>query len=141
MKQAFFVFLCAMMLTACWRNRTPCVYELPVGFRGWTLVEFEVDGAPPLPRDGGVLLFSFPASGRLTTSSRLEEGVAKDEFYYVGQKRYPLPIGIPGGDGLIWGQVTGLNGTGKVSSRTFMRFFVGSREEFEASANAAPTPE
>jgi hypothetical protein len=128
------------MLTSCWRSRTPCIYELPEGFRGWTLVEFEVDGAPALPQRDGKLLFSFPASGRLVTSSRFKEGLAKDEFYFVGQKRSPLSVSIGGSDGMIWAQVTGATGTGNVSSRTFQRFFVGSRQEFEAAANAAPIP-
>ncbi len=127
MKASILSLLCAAMLTGCWSSRRPCVYELPEGFTGWAFVEFEVRGAPPLPHRDGKLLVSFPPSGRIVTSSSIEQSFAKDEFYFIGKKRTPLPVSMGGSDGLIWGQVTGVTG-----ARTFQRFFVGSRQEFAA---------
>jgi len=131
----------AAALDACiWPTRTPCVYEIPEGFRGWVLIEVENLACPMLPKRDGKLIFSLSDRGVLCTSSKLEEGWATDTYFFVGQSRTPIRNTGWGGGGLIWGGSRGeCEVTGK-PAHSYESFFVGSEDEFK-SAPAAPEPE
>ena len=113
----------------CWeRHRTPCVYEVPDGFRGWILIESGRKECPTIQTENGKHIFKIPASGRLCVSDSLEAGVAKDEFYFVGRQRTLISDDTSGEEGLPRVRGGGVGGPG---SRTFLHYFVGTEEELK----------
>ena len=46
---------------------------VPEGFRGWAVVHYGVEGAPPLREEEGALIVEYPATGRLDTSTPAPE--------------------------------------------------------------------
>lgn len=62
--------------------RHPVKYLIPDRYIGWVVVLYDEPIAPPLPIVKGEIVCKFPADGILRTSSLLEGGWAKDEFFY-----------------------------------------------------------
>jgi len=117
-------------------------FLIPEGYVGWVRVEFQVNGAPPLPVEGGEHLFTFSPSGLLRTSSSEEYGWAKDHYFYYSEKGTRiLPDTGPGGGGLIWGRINGEE-TGSQGKRKYEEFFVGTEQQFgeqtRGEQNAGP---
>ncbi len=106
-------------------------FLIPEGYVGWVRVEFQVNGAPPLPVEGGEYLFKFPPSGLLRTSSSEEYGWAKDHYFYYSEKGTRiLPDTSVGGGGLIWGKING-EASGPQGKRKYEEFFVGTERQFK----------
>ncbi|MGA9132084.1 MAG: DUF6843 domain-containing protein [Terriglobales bacterium] len=105
-------------------------FLIPEGYVGWVRVEFQVNGASPMPVEGGEYLFTFPPSGVLRTSSSEEYGWAKDHYFYYSEKgTRMLPATSAGGGGLIWGKINGEE-TGSQGKRKYEEFFVGTEQQF-----------
>ncbi len=122
----------AVWLTIDARNsiRRSSRFLIPEGYVGWVRVEFQVNGASPLPVEGGEYLFKFPPSGLLRTSSSEEYGWAKDHYFYYSEKgARVLPDTPPGGGGLIWGKINGEK-SGSQGKRKYEEFFVGTEHQF-----------
>ena len=81
---ALLVLLVAASLTACQRQRVPNWVEIPAGYRGYLVVQFEDASCPPLERRGDYEVIRFGDDGRACTSNRYsdQEGVAKDRWFY-----------------------------------------------------------
>lgn len=79
-------------------------YFIPEGFAGWVTVKFEKAGAPALPIKDGAVEYHVPASGILETSSKLETGWSRDEFFREGPSGpQPIPKHVDcGDDGCRW---------------------------------------
>ena len=121
-----------------WKSaRTPCVYEVPKGYTGWVVVEYERAGAAPIPIENGKRIFRFGNDGSLVTSSKCEDGWATDEYYALGSSRERLPMTGWGGGGLIWGGSNGQIQVGKNMPRRYENFFVGTEKDYKA-AKAGP---
>ena len=106
-------------------------FLIPEGYVGWVRVEFQVNGAPPLPVEGGEYLFKFPPSGLLRTSSLEEYGWAKDHYFYYSEKGARILPNTPlGGGGLIWGKINGEE-SGSQGKRKYEEFFVGTEQQFK----------
>ena len=58
-------------------------YEIPSGFKGWFVVEFEELACPPLRSEGLFLVVAVPASGRVCTSTANPDGLVYYKFEYV----------------------------------------------------------
>lgn len=113
-------------------TRRPSRYLIPDGYVGWVQVKFDVSGQPSLPVEEDHYLIVFPPSGILTTSSGIEYGWAKDQYYYyLDGKRQELLQTTYGKGGLIWGGSTGWSGK-NYDERTDVveEFFVGTEDEF-----------
>jgi hypothetical protein len=108
-------------------------HVVPEDFRGWAVLHFGVEGAPPLSLDGETLVVEYPSSGRLETSTPPsgDEGFAHREYFrFTAQGLAPLSR-----MGEIWGEynmrvVT--DDQGAVSGRS-TGFFVGTLAEFRAA--------
>jgi hypothetical protein len=61
----------------------PMRYEFPMGFKGWSIVQFENSNCPPLPSQGLFLIVSVPASGKACTSTRHPDRLVYYQFAYV----------------------------------------------------------
>lgn len=104
------VFLSAVLFFGAyvwWTHRTSRYYYLPKGFHGWVTIKFEKEGAPPLEIKDGAYQIYIPPDGILETSSRLESGWARDEFFFTDGKTNELipkqlenPVG--GRDPFTW---------------------------------------
>jgi hypothetical protein len=114
--------------------RHPSRYLIPDGYVGWITIRHAEDAAPTtLLR--GERVYEIPSSGTLATSTGIENGSARDEYFYYasdGSLR-PLPESGWGGGGLIWGdgieQSVGSNGL--VPKQFSQIFFVGTEEQFK----------
>jgi len=103
-------------------------FLIPDGYTGWIRIEFEVQGAPPLPMDAGQYVLRIPSDGILRTSSAEQYGFAKDHYYYYStQGARPLPDSGPAV--LIWGKINGEE-SGASGTRKYEEFFVGTEQQF-----------
>lgn len=112
------------------RPRRANVYLIPDGYIGWIRIDRHVPTAPPLPIEDNRYLIVIPANGMLSTSAPIEEGWAKDEYYYYdGRKRQLLPHTAQ--EERIWGHGFGhRTAEGEKESR-YEQFFVGTEEQFK----------
>src|SRR6266481_570114 len=61
----------------------PMRYEIPGGFKGWFVVQFEEQACPPLRSQGLFLVVSVPTSGKVCTSTSNPDGLVYYKFEYV----------------------------------------------------------
>jgi hypothetical protein len=86
-------------------TRHPTRFLIPDGYVGWVEVKYGDSNVPALQMDKGTLICRIPDSGLLATSSAVEEGWAKDEYFYYskdGSLRDLKETGW-GAGGRIWG--------------------------------------
>jgi len=106
---------------------------VPEGFRGWAILHFGVEGAPPLRSEHGTLVVEYPASGQLSTSTLADdaEGFLHREYFERGAAGL-VPLSRLG---RIWGEYNmriARDEDGTLMSRS-SGFFVGTLEEFRAA--------
>jgi len=104
-------------------------FLIPDGYAGWVRVEFEVQGAPALPVEGGQYVLRIGPDGSLTTSSLEQFGWAKDSYYFDSVDGLHL-IPDAGPQSLIWGKING-EAAGVSGKRKYEEFFVGTQQQFK----------
>ena len=141
MKRFVRVFLFLLLLGGCMdasSKRAPYHYLIPGGYVGWVQIRFGVVDAPEMPIREGFRVARFSKAGTLNTSTKLQDGWAKDEyFYYAGDTQQKLSDGYQ--TGMINAGSTGLMGG---DSHQSLRFFVGSYDQYMKYGNvntATPT--
>ncbi len=104
-----------------------CRYLIPSGYVGWVQINYKVESAPLLPIEDGYYLLKVPSNGVLNTSSDIEFGSVKAEYYYYsGDNRQLLKL-----EDTIWGAHNGEKFDGnKELVQVFEGFFVGTHDEF-----------
>ena len=137
-----FLGLLLVFSTGCYKPRTPCVYEVPENFRGWVLIRFRRPECPPVPVENGRLVLRISETGVLCTSSSFETGWAKDQYYFVGKSRTPIPSTGWGGGGLVWLESNGecRDGANRPVA-AFANFFVGTEAEAREPPRRPESPE
>ncbi len=75
--------LCLLIFSSCEKKRTPISYELPKGFVGWATVKYEKKNGAPLEKIDGMYRIRIAADGFAETSTRVEDGMAEDEYFYM----------------------------------------------------------
>jgi hypothetical protein len=108
------------------RSRPTEYWELPVGFKGWIVVEYGRPECSPLARSGDALIYGVPASGRLCTSDQLPAGFAPDRFEYVLSNGWRVVLGEE------------LARKRRVDAASRLLAFVGTAEEEEAALKTLP---
>jgi hypothetical protein len=81
-------------------NPVQIVFLLPIGFKGWVCTDFEVPGAPHLPREGDALIIrARPGETVKTSDKSIDDSRGRD--YFSGSawwedegRRQPLPEGF-----------------------------------------------
>lgn len=117
----FFVFLFAWFIWAIFGDtRRPNRYLIPDGYVGRVRIEYRVKGAPKLPLEDGHLLFRVSKSGRVQTSSVMQDGWASDDYYYVSKHGRHQ---IDNVTDMIWEQSFEPNGANE-------KFFVGTEQQY-----------
>ena len=109
---------------------------VPEGLRGWIRVDYGVEGAPPLGVEDDAVLFEYPESGHLETSTPAPDRdglLHKHYFERRGAELVPLNRLSQ-----IWGEYTvrATKDDGSIS-RSF-GFFIGTLGEFRASERPLP---
>jgi len=108
-------------------------FLIPEDYLGWIEIRYGVSGSPPLPLENGSFVCSIPDSGVLPTSSKLEEGWATDEYYFLAPddsllRVYETPWG---GGGYVWDrQVRPPAGAGSSSSEKDVYLYIGTEDQF-----------
>ena len=134
--RALGILIIPVITWCCDRLRTPSLYEIPDGFRGWVLMEFKNPACPALERRDGKWVFRVGADGRLCTSTSPETEWAVDKYFFVGAERREIPHTGWGGGGLIWGAARGTCQVTAQAEHEFEKFFVGTETDF----GSAPRP-
>jgi hypothetical protein len=123
--------------------RHPTKFLIPQGYVGWVEIEHG-EGAPPLEMSNGVYICRIPASGILQTSSSLEDGWAKDEYFYYSEdgSLRALPDTAWGGGGMIWGGDIKfqLDGNGIRPTRFSENFYVGREDQYHKNVSGQTEP-
>ena len=103
-------------------TRHPTSFLIPNAYVGWITIDYRRN-APPLEMSDGKYICRVPATGVVATSSTLEEGWAKDEYFYYSEDGsvVALPDTGWGGGGMIWA------GSDSLDSQ---KFFVGREDQF-----------
>jgi hypothetical protein len=116
----------------------PSTFLVPMGYVGWLLLEYNVNDAAPLPKEGDAKAFKFPESGKLNTSSSGPERGADDEyfFYFPDGSVSKIPQDYRNGTGMIWGQHEG----SKKGVVCQFGFFVGTEEQYKKFQSQATHP-
>jgi hypothetical protein len=115
----------AAVLVGC--NTRPAErWQIPDGYVGWIVVQYNNPSCAPLPETDGYTLLRVSPKGRLCTSDRQPNGEAFDKYEYLR------------GDGgtreidqrtMVWG--------GKASSTGRSFVFVGTEQQFHAASDSA----
>lgn len=137
------VFLSVVVQLSC-ESKPREVYEIPAGYRGWVEVRAKRAGCPPLQRTPDAVIFAIPAGGVLCTSSSISAGLGREEYFYVDNRtRSRLRDSAADQYSMIWKvEFYGSGGAGPdlETKRDRLRFFVGTKGEFEAMMARAANP-
>src|SRR5688572_24016499 len=110
-------------------RRRPTRYLFPDGYVGWIRIEFNFKDAAALPIEDGYYLCRFPLTGDVSTSTPIEYGWGKDEFYYYsGDVRRPLVRTGWGHGGMIW---AGYTSARDEEGKAYLYLFVGTEEAYK----------
>ena len=111
--------------------RHPNRYLVPDGYIGWLEIKYGQKGAGDLPLINGAIVCKFPPSGLLETSSALELGSARDEYFYYTDAGSTVRLKLTGWGqgGKIWGGTDEWMDNSEHSSVNEY-FFVGTEEQF-----------
>jgi hypothetical protein len=120
--------------------RHPIEFFIPEGYVGWVEVKYGELNAPALQLNKGTFICKIPDSGVVSTSSPLEEGWAKDEYFYYSKDDsvHPLKETGWGLGGMIWGgtdewqETTGESKPRQVDGY----FYVGTEEEYHRAVSS-----
>jgi hypothetical protein len=75
-------------------------FYVPKGYEGWISIEYQVAGAPEIPLKDGAEQISIDEEGQAATSSSLEVGWRRDQYFWVeGTDTVPIPKVEDGPDG------------------------------------------
>jgi hypothetical protein len=120
--------------------RHPTAFLIPNGYVGWVEVKYGEKESSPLPRQNGKYTCRIPNGGLLNTSSSLEAGWAKDEYFYYSEDGsvHRLKDTGWGAGGVIWGGSTEWQETSDGSKPTQVSefFYVGTEQQYHRAVSA-----
>ena len=111
----------------------PESYELPPGYKGWLLIEFENPSCPRLAWRWGFRVIHLGPGGRACTSSRSPLGWHYERYEYVGPDGARTRLRSSGWetDREVWPITCGPDGRRCTT-------FIGTREELSHSGSRMP---
>jgi hypothetical protein len=86
-----------------------------------------------VPRESGVSILKFPDGGTLRTSSSCPDAGPQNIYFYYSRdgSTHAFSDNYWGGNGLVWGEYSGIRGNDVVE----FGFFVGTEEEYTKAAS------
>ena len=119
--------------------RHPNKYLVPEGYVGWVSVRYGEKDANELEVENGTRICQIPDVGLLRTSSPLEEGWAKDEYFYYSQdgSLHRLRSTGWGAGGMIWGDSAEWKQTsgGTAPAQITQYFYIGTEEQYQRAVS------
>ena len=132
----FMVLFLLLIVAIEWQQkaseRIPSRYQIPDGYVGWVVIQYDIAGTPAVPVSNKQLVFVIPQSGLLKTSSSQQFGEAHDQYLYCGSSgcRELADTGW-GKGGMVWDESSGTSQeTGKQEIRS-EQFFVGTEAQYK----------
>ncbi|MCM3633057.1 DUF6843 domain-containing protein [Paenibacillus camelliae] len=123
---ALFFMVAAVVFLFATVNKNPLhIYLVPEHFTGEVVVTFNQTDSQPLAKEKNSFVYSIPDSGKLSTSSALESGPV--EVYFVDSQGQRIKV-----DQEILHGVASTHGGDR---ETISKFFIGTREQYEAYVN------
>jgi hypothetical protein len=119
----------ALLLSACDRLIDPApdiIYLVPENFSGWMCVDFEVENAPALPREGQAMVVR-PRAGAVIETSEKSPGLGGEVWVEVELERRPLSEDVRSG------RVMSATGRNEPFQRVCR--FVGTIDQEDAAGN------
>ena len=128
----FAIVACANVFGADLGSSRPAVkYVIPDGYVGWLRIDYGVSESRamqygvtrilPLPVEDGAVVAQFPPSGYLVTSTRMDDGWAKDEYFYSANG-VRKPLSQAHDTGMVWNKANGAN---------YTFFFIGTSADYQ----------
>lgn len=119
--------------------RHPSKFLIPKDYVGWVEVKYGETNTPSLKIGNGTLICRIPSDGLLRTSSLLEEGWAKDEYFYYTQDGLIRELEETGWGrgGMIWGNGDEWQQTpsGSTQVQITSYFYVGTEQEYHRAVS------
>ena len=120
--------------------RHPINFLVPQGYVGWVSVRYGEKDATALEVKSGTRICRIPYVGLLRTSSPVEMGWAKDEYFYYSQdgSLHALKDTGWGNGGVIWGGSNEWEQTpeGTTPTRIAQYFYVGTEEQYHHAVSS-----
>jgi hypothetical protein len=120
--------------------RHPTKFLIPANYVGWVEVKYGETTATALPMNKGALICRIPAAGVFATSSRLERGWARDEYFYYSSdgSSHELKETGWGKGGMIWGNSDEWQQTssGSMPVQITAYFYVGTEERYHHAVSS-----
>jgi hypothetical protein len=120
--------------------RHPTNFLVPQGYVGWVSVRYGEKDATALEMKSGTRICRIPDVGLLRTSSPVEMGWAKDEYFYYSQdgSLHALKDTGWGKGGMIWGDSNEWEQTpdGTTPTRIAQYFYVGTEEQYHRAVSS-----
>jgi hypothetical protein len=114
--------------------RHPDKFLIPENYVGWIEVKYGETNSPALQMNNRILIYQIPDSGLLSTSSLLEGGWAKDEYFYSSQdgSLHSLKETGWGDGGMVWGNTNEWEASpdGSMPKQVAAYFYVGTEEQY-----------
>lgn len=100
------------------------------------MIQYEKPSCGPLPVPEGKWILKISPDGLLCTSTRPQEGWARDQYVWVSSsaERRKLDIAAPGGDGMIRNHSHGTCSALGAPGASYEKFFVGTEKDLSASS-------
>lgn len=111
----------------------PIRYELPEGYRGWVVIQYQDPTCAPIRTEGIYLIITIPPSGRACTSDAIPRGWRYTRYDYVSPDgtRKTIPSSGWNPKREIWAGSWAPVQQGVTFPRS--SFFVGTKAELEKS--------
>jgi hypothetical protein len=123
--------------------RHPAKYLIPANYVGWIEVRYGAANAPALQMKDGNLILPISPDGLLITSSTIEEGWAKDRYFYYAHDGSVTELKDTGWGkgGMIWANTVEAQQTvdGRASDQLTERFYVGTEENYRNGVSSHET--
>ena len=121
-------------------------YVIPDGYVGWLRIDYGVSDAHapgygvkralPLPSQDGAIIIELPPGGHLVTSSPMEFGAARDEYYYSANGGLRV-LSQAHDIGMVWNKFNGRFG-GAATQTEFM--FICTSADYQKYGYRHDTP-
>ncbi len=111
----------------------PILCQLPPGYRGWVIVQYQNPICPPMSREGIYLTIRIPPSGRACTSSPMPMGWRYEHFEYVYEDGRRKALRSSG-----WDDNSEIWPLSASAEKNLEFLFVGSQRELNQSWGSRP---
>lgn len=118
---------------------TTHLFLLPKGFTGWVEVTYEQPGFPALIKEGRILIYEVPPSGKVMTTSKNVSGTMVLNYVEQDGRRIEIPtdVSMIHGQGTSGGDRGGPNGLIEKFPEK-LTFFVGTEEQWQKAKEKRP---